>query len=241
MTTISVVVFATPGMTHLTQCLESVRWADGVAVRHLGKGGDIVSTEEVKGPSSGSGTDWSLCLWGEERVAEELREELQAARRGSGLTTASSYRIPIRSRLLSGWAEGSLWGPSPALRLSRGTTMRPAGWWNAAEGNSSGRAGLLRGWIEDYSLAELSAGVDWVNRYSGLWAAQAQAKNLSFSSASGVIGSLGVFVRLLWMNGVFSNGLPGLTLSALAAYAHLLGGAKLWEAKNVDSAGKGKG
>ena len=233
MATISVVVFSIPKMKHLAQCLESVQWADAITVRHLGDGGKAFSTEEVKRPSSGGGIDWFLYLWGEERVEAELREELEGLRKRNGSTSLSSYRIPVRSRLLGDWAEGSLWGPSPALRLRREARALPPGWWDASERKVDAGEGLLRGWIADYSLVELSAGVDWVNRCSSFWAARAQAENRSFSPANAVIRSLGIFARLLWMNGVFSRGLAGWTLSALAAYTNLLSGAKLWEARTL--------
>lgn len=231
MATFSVVVFSFPGMKQLAQCLESVRWADGVVVRHLADGGKIVATEEVKQPSKSGGAGWFLHLWGEERVEAELREELQALRIREEGASPSSYHVPIRSRLLGGWGEGSLWGPSPSVRLCREAKTLPPGWWEATERDSGTAPGLLRGWIEDYSLVELSAGVDWVNRSSTVWAARAQAENRSFTPANAVIRPLGVFARLLWMNGVFSHGLAGWTLSALAAYTNLLSGAKLWEAK----------
>ena len=233
MATLSVVVFSFPGMKQLTQCLESVLWADGVMVRHLADGGRIVSTEEVKRSSKSEEAGWVLHLWGEERVEAELREELQALRMRAESSALLSYHVPIRSRLLGGWAEGSLWGPSPSVRLCREAKALPPGWWEAAEKGAVVAPGLLRGWIGDYSLVELGAGVDWLNRLSNLWAAQAQAREQDLSPVNMVSGSLRVFLRLLWMNGFLSHGLAGLTLSTMAAYAKLLSGAKLWEARTL--------
>jgi hypothetical protein len=230
MSTLSVVVFALPEMKELSQCLESVQWADTVTVRRLGDDGELLSTEEIKPGSSGGATDWCLRLWGEERVEAELRNELQAFRSRNGLGAALSYRIAVRSRLLDDWAAGSLWGPSPAPRLSREPCVLPPGWWDAATEKKDVGHRPLRGWIGDYSLAEIDSGVGWVNRCSTLYAAQMQARHQKFTVAKTVGGSLGTFVRLLWMNGVFAGGIAGVTLSVMAAYTRLLTGAKLWEA-----------
>ncbi|MGH7830688.1 MAG: hypothetical protein ACREP8_10970 [Candidatus Binatia bacterium] len=232
MATLSVVIFATPEIQHhLDPCLASVRWADAITVYRLDERGEVVATEEVKRLTDPDG-GWVLHLWAEERVEAELREELQRLR-GKNSSPAACYRIPIRSRLLDSWAEGTILGPSPALRLRREIKRLAGGWGEAVEEDSAGRAELLRGWIADYSLSDLSAGVDRVNRFSTLWAARAHAENRSFRPAAAVIRSLGIFVRLLWMNGIFSRGMAGVTVSALAAYAHLLSGAKLWEATHV--------
>jgi hypothetical protein len=90
-------------------------------------------------------------------------------------------------------------------------------------------------------LAPLREGVDRVNAVSGLWAERLQEKDRGPGPAAVALHSLRVFVRLLLMNGVFSHGLAGLTLSALAAYATLLSAARVWEATNVGDRKKGEG
>lgn len=247
MSTLGVVVFSLRGMKHLAQCLESVEWADVVAVIHAGEGEPsvganpgpslllrkVVSTEEVRQLSREIRTDWVLNLWGEERVEAGLREELRVLCKTEGQKPPMCYRIPIRSHLLGRWVEGSLWGPSPALRLSRQVEGLSPGWWDATERRLRQAPGLLRGWIGDYSSVELSDGVDRVNGVTSLWAERLQERDRNPSPVAMAIRPLRVFMRLLFMNGVFSNGLAGLTLSALAAYATLLSGAKAWEARNV--------
>ena len=114
MATLGVVVISLQGMKCLTQCLESVRWADSVVVLHLG-GGEPVITERL--PSSVTlrrlrsldegdrvneqiGTDWVLYLWGEERIEAKLKEELETIRRAEGPDVPNGFRIPIRSQVL---------------------------------------------------------------------------------------------------------------------------------------------
>lgn len=255
MSTFGVVVFSLRGMKHLAQCLESIHWADVVMVLHAGEGEPsirasqsssliirkVAYTDSVKQFSQEMRTDWVLHLWGEERVEMELREELRALCKTELPHAPSGYRIPIRSYILGRWVRGSLWGPTPALRLSRGVEEFSLGWWDAAERRSGEVSGMLRGWIGDYSSAELSDGVDRVQSASKLWAEQLQVKVETPSPVGMAVCPLRVFMRLLFMNGVFSNGLAGFSLSTLAAYATLLSGAKAWEARNVREKKKGEG
>lgn len=247
MSSLGVVVFSLRGMKHLAQCLESVQWADSVAVLYAGDGEPsiganarssvmlrkVVSGKEVKQLSQEIRADWVLHLWGEERVEAELGEELRALCKAGLPEAPLGYRIPIRSHLLGRWVEGSLLGPSPALRLSRGVGEISPGWWGEMESRIQETPMLPRGWIGDYTSAELSEGVDRLQSISDLWAQRLQAEGRSLSPLAMALCPLRVFTRLLIKNGVFSHGLAGLTLSTMAAYVTLLSGAKVWEARRV--------
>ena len=255
MPTLGVVILSLRGMKHLAQSLESVKWVDAVTVLHAGEGDPsievkpspsvivrkIASTKELGEHSWEIGTDWVLHLWGEERVEEELREELQALCRKESSDTPMGYRIPIRSHLLGRWVNGSLLGPSPALRLSRRVEELPFGWLNPAAERLRESPILPRGWIGDYAATELKDGMDRVQSMSGLWVEQLRAKGQKPNPGGTILRSLQVLVKMLLINGIFSNGFAGLTLAALAAYAVLLTGARVWEASNVQRRDKDAG
>jgi hypothetical protein len=242
MSTLEVIVFSLRGMTRLTQCLESVQWAHAVSVIHLSKGGSSIEAEalscpgsgkgvakvDVKRPSPGIKTDWVLHLWEEERVEGELKDELLTLCRMEAPAAPRSYRIPIRSRILGRWVEGSLWEPSPAIRLSREARDLGPGWWHRPE-RMMDAPKLRRGWIGDYSCAELSGGVNRINAVSDLWAERLETAGGNLGVLAMTTRPLRVFMRLLLRNGLFTHGLAGWTLSALAAYAALASGMKLWE------------
>lgn len=255
MSTLGVVVLSLRGMQHLSECLESVRWADATLLLHAGGGKpldgvapfsslvlrNLASIKELADISPEIGTDWILCLWGEERIEGELREELRALCR-EGLSPAPlAYRIPIRSRLMGRWVEGSLWGPSPALRLGRGSEKIISGWWHPADNRPREYPVLRRGWIGDYSASELKHGIDRVQDISKLWAERLQARGDRPSPLASVLWPLQVFIRMLFKNRAAFHGFAGLTLATLAAYATLLASAKAWEAKNVVGREKGAG
>lgn len=246
MSTLEVIVFSLRGMQHLTQCLESVQWAHAVSVIHLSNGGTSLEPDplscsdsekgvpkmDVKGPAPGMKTDWILHLWEGERVEDELRDELLTLCRLEAPLAPRSYRIPIRSRILGRWVEGSLWEPSPAIRLSREVRDLCPGWWQEPE-RMLDAPKLRRGWIGDYSSAELSGGMNLISAVSDLWAKRLETAGRNLGVLAMTASPLRVFMRLLLRNGLLSHGLPGWTLSTLAAYVTLLGGAKLWEAGKV--------
>lgn len=243
MATLGVVVFSLQGMKHLSECLESVRWADEVLVLHAGDGGletdcsafpalriiRVGSLTEAGQHCRAVRSDWVLHLWGQERVGVELAEELRALCRSGSSDGPSAYRIPIRSYLLGRWAEGSVSGPSPAARLGRKIEEIPLGWWR--EGASFPR--LRRGWIGDYACSQLSDGVDHVQGLSDFWAESLRGTDCAPSLTKTMVCALQVFAKMAVDNRLLARGIAGFTLSALASYAVLLSGAKLWEAKHV--------
>lgn len=253
MSTLGVVVVSLPGMKHLDKCLESVQWAEAVFLLHLGAeapsiGADsypslvlrkLASLREIGESCRDLGTDWILHLWGEEVVEAELREKLRVVCRKELAEEPLAYRVAIRSRILGRWAEGSLLGPSPALRLSRSIQEIASGWWDSSRIGLGRYPAMERGWIGDYSAAALENGVRRIEVISGLWAEDLGARGAALSVTSCALRPLAIFIRTLVRNGIFAGGISGLTLSALAAYAALLTGAKVWEARNVRGGGSG--
>jgi hypothetical protein len=249
MPTLGVLIVSVHGMNRLPQCLESVGWADAIMVLHVGGGEPAVgsnrspsavirkarSATELEKMGREVKTDWVLRLWGEEEVGARLKEELHRVSKGSqGIPSA--YRIPIRSRVLDRWVQGSLWGPSPARRFSSFVDDLSPEWWNLEQEKSAIFPEPLKGSIDDYTLEDLAGGFEQIHRVSDLWAEHLNAT--IHSSASMALRPFSVFFGSMWMNGFVSHGLAGLTFSTLAAYATLLSGAKAWESRNVSEKGK---
>ena len=229
MSSLGVVVFNLRGMKHLSQCLDSVQWADAVTVQDLDRNANPNSINETERLCEEIKTDWVLYLWGEEKVGTELREELNLVRQAELQTSPLFHSIPIRSFLLGRWVKGSLWGPSPSCRLCRQGVSPSVSWWDSDREVYGNPSRLLRSWIDDYSCAELRDGVERVNQISSLWAERLRSEGRTLSTASISLYPLRVLMRLLITNGLFFEGLAGLSLSSLAAYATLVSGMKWWE------------
>ncbi|MGH7770473.1 MAG: hypothetical protein ACREQP_23720 [Candidatus Binatia bacterium] len=223
--------------------MRSVAWADKVLLVHAGGGEpeigggecpslrirNVASPADADKPIAEIGTDWVLQLWAEERLEAELAETLQALRRGESRNGSGSYRIAVRSHILGAWVEGSVSGPSPAVRLSRNIEAMRLGWWIEARSSQT----IARGCIRDYGCSELVRAVERVQELSDFWAARLRGAPSMPGALGTVLGSLKVFLKMMLLNRLFSCGIAGMTLSALASYAVLLSGAKLWEAKHV--------
>jgi hypothetical protein len=243
MPTFGVVVFSLPGMKHLAACLGSVDWADEILVLQAGGEGaefgagefprlrvrGVGSAAEAEKYAAEMKTDWVLRLWADERLEAGLAEELRALGRGGAGDCPTPWRIPVRSYILRRWAEGSVSDPGPALRLGRNAKEIPPGWWEKAPARSK----TTRGWIGDYGCATLSDAVERVQGLSDFWAEGLGAAMPAPGGSKAVLGSLRVLVKMLFLNRFLGRGLAGITLSALASYAVLLSGAKLWEARHV--------
>jgi hypothetical protein len=229
MPTLGVVVYSLRGMSHLPQCLESVQWADTVTICPLDQ-------EEAAHISGGSGkaiqathTDWVLHLWGDECVEDQLADALQRLRREDPRQSLPAYRVPIRSFLLGRWVEGSLWSPTPSMRLCRETRDFPIHWWDSQSPVHNGKATVLPGWINDYSSSDLAVGVERLNVVSSLWAQELGSDGRALSRTSLVTYPMWVLMRLLFVKGLVFQGMAGLSLSALSAYGTMVGGIKWHE------------
>ncbi len=222
MATVGVVVFCMSGMKHLERCLKSVEWADDIVV---------VKIDEAVAACR-KRTDWVLHLWGEELIEDELQEQLLALRENRLCESRSSYKIAVRSYLLGRWVDGSLWGPSPSLRLVREIRSWPPAWWSAPEWEREKEPASLSGEIKDDSTAELAFGINQINRVASLWADVSITHGQVPSLVTTNFCSLRLFLRLLARPGLYHRGFAGLTLSVLRAYAALLCGAKSWENAN---------
>jgi hypothetical protein len=198
----------------------------------------LASLRGVEGICRELGTDWILHLWGEEVVGAELRDEIGALCRRDLAASPQGYRIAIRSHLLGCWVEGSLWGPSPAPRLSRRAEEIAPGWWNSSRTELAGYPAVARGWIGDYSAAALDDGLRRIEDISGLWKERLEAGGAQPGLSSYLLTPLQAWSKTLLCNGLLAGGFPGLTLAILAAYAPLLTAAKLWEARYIKSNAK---
>jgi hypothetical protein len=240
MATVGVVILSYDGMKYLAQCLESVAWADRVLLLHTGRDPEVgreypgltvrrlASWSEFDRSAADIGTDWVLCLWGDERLDDVLAGELQALKSAGPFDSRRAAAIPLRSYILNQWVEGGLGGPSPSIRLARGAAALP-GWWPKAAGADH----VFHGWIEDRGTAELSTAVDRAQALSDFWATRLKMLAQPPSALKSIVAALVVKVRMLLRSRFGARGLGGVALAALASYSVLLSGAKVWEARHV--------
>jgi hypothetical protein len=229
MATIGVVVFCDTDGKHLDRSLQSVQWADDITVVNVR---DAARTAHQRGGlrEECQQTDWILHLWAGERLENKLAEDLSSLRRIPLNEARSAYEIHVRSHLLGTWIHGSIWSPSPSLRVTRERRRWPAAWWNL-DASKPTQPALLPGCIEDTSVADLGSTIARINVLTGWWAEELNSRGQAPGLTTAGVRSLLVLLRLCLRASTFRSGLAGLTLSVLAAYATLLVGAKASEGR----------
>src|SRR5438093_12565535 len=120
--------------TNIRACLESLKWVDKLIVVDAESTDRTVELAKAYTPKvfvhawPGYGlqknfamaqatADWILIVDADERVTDELREEIQALLQKAGPTVA--YRIPRRNFYYGCWIRGAGQYPDPQLRLVR--------------------------------------------------------------------------------------------------------------------------
>src|SRR2546422_9503227 len=230
---------------NIADCLASVAWADEIVVV------DACSTDRTVelawrftdrifvrpwpgyGPQKNfamaqSTADWILIVDADERVSDELREEIQALLQKPG--PAIAYRIPRRNFYYGCWIRGAGQYPDRQLRLMR----RGQGRYNDLPIHEhlqvEGLICDLIGHLEHHSYPTVLSHELKVGRYSTLSAQErAQAGYARVSPLNLLFNPLWAFFKIYVLRGGYRDGMHGFLFSAFSAAHVLLKYAKLWE------------
>jgi glycosyltransferase involved in cell wall biosynthesis len=177
--------------------------------------------------------EWVLYLDADERVSDELREEIRAALSDPGDSVA--YRMPRRTFYLGRWIRHGGWYPDYCIRLFRRDKGRFGGVNPHETWVPDGVLETLRSDLVHYTYRNLSDHVQRVDRFSdiaarslvergmtgGLWWRMLVRPPLKFLSS--------YFLKL-----GFLDSLPGLLIAVNSAYNVYLRHAKVWEATRLE-------
>lgn len=172
--------------------------------------------------------DWILIVDADERVSDELRDEIEAVLKEDRPSVA--YRVPRRNFYYGRWIKGAGQHPDPQLRLVR----RGLGRYNHLPVHEhlevGGPVGDLHGHLDHHTHPTVVSHEQKIDRYSTLAAEEriragkpgAAWYHLLFNPAW-------AFVKFYLLRGGYKDGLPGLVVSGFSAAHVLLKYAKLWE------------
>jgi glycosyltransferase involved in cell wall biosynthesis len=251
MTPLSAVLITHDEERNLPRALDSVRFCDDVVVLDGG------STDRTRDLAAAAGArvetsvpwpgfveqrnravaaarhDWVLAIDADERVTDGLRAEIQAeAARGFA---HAGYRIPRLAFYLGRWIRGTDWWPDPQLRLFD----RRRGRWQGGLIHESvrvdGSVGRLRGRMEHYSYDDISDHLATIDRYTTLWAEQAEKEGRRSGPLDPAIAAVWAFLRNYVVRRGIVLGEAGLTVSALNSYYTYVKLAKLRERRGATS------
>ncbi|MHB9155710.1 MAG: glycosyltransferase family 2 protein [Endomicrobiales bacterium] len=231
----------------IKDCLESVKWADEIVVM------DSFSTDRtveicrqytdkiVQKEFVGFGRlrnialehcshDWVLSVDADERVTEELKNEvLEHLLNGPD---ADAYHVPRKSHFLGRWVRHCGWYPDyrqPQFFNKRKMKYKEQ---MVHEGfELDGKLSCLKGHVLQFPFLNLDQFLRKMDRYSSLRAQEMHAGGTSFKASHLVVHPAAMFFRMYAAKGGFLDGKVGLILSFLYAYYTAMKYIKLWEKK----------
>jgi glycosyltransferase involved in cell wall biosynthesis len=229
---------------NIAAALESLTWVDEMIVVDAGstdatvaiarRYGARVETRAWDGYSaqknyaaSIASNDWILSIDADERVPADLAAEIRALLDAG--SARGGYRIPRVTWYLGRWIRGTDWYPDYQLRLYD----RRAGEWNGRPVHESvalqATPGQLRHDLQHYAYRSLSDHLATIDRYTTLSAEQWQKEGRRVSAAALLLHPAAAFLRNYLLRRGFTQGTPGLIVSALNSYYVFLKFAKLYE------------
>jgi glycosyltransferase involved in cell wall biosynthesis len=244
-TPVSAVLITLNEAQRLPAALESVSFCDDIVVVDAGSTDGTVEIARASGArvvvnvpwpgfvaqrnlaAAQARHDWVLALDADERITAPLRMEITALAE-AGFDCAG-YRMPRLAFYLGRGVRRTDWYPDPQLRLFD----RRRGRWQGRLVHESvrveGAVGRLRGEIEHHPYADIADHVRRIDRYTSLWAEQAQAEGRHAGWVQLLGAPLWTFLRNYVLKGGVLIGEVGLIVSALGAYYTFLKLAKLRE------------
>jgi glycosyltransferase involved in cell wall biosynthesis len=229
----------------IREALESLKWVDEIVVldSHSTDGTERICREYTdkfyQCDFSGFGRlrnralelvthDWVLSLDADERVTDELREEIRE-KLANG-PDCDAYFVPRKNLFLGRWILHCGWYPDyrqPQFfnkhRLRYRDELVHEGF------ESTGTIGYLHGHALQYPFRDLGEYLRKMSRYSTLMAKQMAAGGRRFHAHQLITHPIFTFFKMYGLRQGFRDGMPGLILSLLYAYYTFVKYAKLWE------------
>ncbi len=227
---------------NLEACLDGIRWVDEIIVVDCGsrdgteriarkytdkfhyRAWESFSRQKAHALDLAS-NEWVLSLDADERVSEELAEEIRAA---AGAGTPDGYFLKRDNFFLGKLMRGSGWQRDYQMRLFRKSRAAVTDRLVHEGFEIDGATGRLSSHLKHYTYASLSSAFAKMNEYTSLEAMEYHAKRKS-SGGAVVMRSLSAFLRNYVSRRGYRDGAHGLVLSLLNSATTTLLYMKIWE------------
>ena len=259
---ITVIILTKNEATRIAACLETVKWADEVLVVDSFSADATVDIASTAGArvlqhpftnfaaqhnyaQSQAMHDWVFFVDADERVSEDLRDEIQRVCASGELAHNTAYHIQ-RVHLFSG-----RWFPDPTKRkvsprllkqikrreVPRLINRAVATWERPLheEVRAPGPHGILHGIIYHYSTTNLSAALEKFNHYTNLEAAYLHQSGRRATVLTALWRGFRAFAFQYFIWGMFRYGQPGFMYSIYIGMHKFMNYAKLWELGRIQA------
>lgn len=247
---LTVTVIAKNEAADIADALRSVSWADEIVVVDSQSDDgtaaiarqftDRVIVREWPGyavqknyAASIARNDWILSLDADERVTPALSDEI--GRIVAGAPSCAGYRIPRVTWHLGRWIRSTDWYPDYQLRLYDRRAAEWSGRYVHESVAARGPIGTLTGELQHLAYRDIAEHLETIDRYTTYAARQMHEDG----RRAGLLRLAGhpplAFLRNYVLKRGFTQGAPGLIVSALNSYYVFLKFAKLWERQHARS------
>lgn len=231
----------------ISECLESLSWADEIIVIDNGISGKVFEIAKNKGAkifksSKGNFSDrrnlgakkaqgeWLFYLDVDERVTPLLKKEIEGAIKGGSY---SAYAIPRRNIFLGHEMRWGGWWPDYVLRLIRKDALIA---WEGSlheQPRIKGEVGKLKNPLTHFSHRSLAEMVEKTNEWSEI---EAKLLYESHHPKMAWWRFISVAAREFWYRGIaklgFLDGVVGVIEIIYQMFSRMITYAKLWEMQN---------
>ena len=240
---VSVTIITRDEAANIDACLASVLWADEVLVVDCGSTDRTVEIARARGvrvivkdwpgysaqknfAAAEASNDWILSVDADERVTPELASEIRGTLAAN--PTAAGFRIPRITWHLGRWIRTTDWYPDYQLRLYHRRRAR----WKERRVHESvaadGPVGQLTNDLQHYAYRDITHHHQTMDRYTTLAAEEMYASGRRAGLVDVALHPPAAFLRNYVLRRGFTDGMPGLIISAMNAHYVFLKFAKLW-------------
>ena len=246
---------------NIRDCLQSVKWADEIVVVDSFSTDKTVEicrgytdrvyqnrwcgfVEQKNFALSKASHNWILSIDADERVSDDLKEEI-IARLKSRTThyNVDGYYMPRRTFYVNRWILHCGWYPDYKLRLFK----KDKGRWEGTGGTAihesvkvDGRVGYLKGDILHYSFRDISSHLKTINSYTSISAGEKFKKGERAGILSMLLRPPLNFLKMYFLKRGFLDGIAGFIVSILSSFHVFIKYAKMWELKRNEDASEKK-
>lgn len=245
MNPLTVIVITHNEELNISDCLESVKWANEIVVVDSNSSDNTIGlakiyttkvfTKEWKGYSEAKNfaieqatNKWILSLDADERVTPELSEEINLILRNPG-NKYNAYEVGRRAYFLGKWIRHCGWYPGYVVRLF----MRQEGKYNGSRVHEKlevkGNIGRLKNDLIHFTDRDLNHYFSKYNNYTSLAAQGLFEKSRKFRNTDIVLRPVFTFLKMFFLRLGFLDGIHGFVLCFLSASYVFTKYAKLWE------------
>lgn len=240
----SVIIITKNEAQNISECLESVKWADEIIVVDSGSEDETISIakrfthkvliNEWKGfaqqksfAMNQATNEWILSIDADERITDSLKSEIL----NSDLSRYDGYKIKRDNFFLGKLIRGCGWGNDYQLRLFRKSKTKITNRLVHEGFEVEGKIGQLKNSMLHFSYRNFSDAITKINHYSTLEAIEKQNRK-KVNAFTIVLTPVIAFLQHFFLRKGFIDGIYGLFVSMMHAITKLQVQLKIWELKN---------